>query len=340
MNEKTNIQWSQTWSMIGHEWAVGQLRQSLLNHRARHGYLIIGPESVGKETLARSFAMALNCLHKSEKKRPCGECSSCQRILSGNHPDILYSQQDSHTGALKVDEVRSLASKLALKPYEARHRIAILRDFDRAQPLAQDALLKTLEEPSPHSILILLAEDIGRILPTITSRSQTITLRPVAAREIALALRDQYGLDEAQSVLLAQLSGGRPGWAIRAADQPELLNTRIEGLDQLQALLGENRVGRFGAAEALSKDKAALITQLELWQTFWRDVVLLAEATNIQVANIDKQDYLSALAAYITPEEALKALRATRDVISTLSSTNANVRLALEVMLLDYPGLA
>jgi len=340
MNEKINTQWPETWGVIGHEWAVSQLQQSLLNQRARHGYLIIGPESVGKETLARGFAMALNCLERREKKRPCGVCSSCQRVLSGNHPDILYSQQDSNTGALKVDEVRSLASKLALKPYEAHYRVAILRDFDRAQPLAQDALLKTLEEPAAHSVLILLAEDIGRILPTITSRSQVITLRPVAARTIALSLRDEHDLDEAQSVLLAQLSGGRPGWAIRAAKQPELLNMRVEGLDQLQTLLGENRAGRFAAAETLSKDKAALLNQLELWQTFWRDVVLLAEASGVQVANVDKQDYLSALAAHLTPEEALKALKATRDLIGTLSSTNANARLALEVMLLDYPGLA
>ncbi|MBE2184529.1 MAG: DNA polymerase III subunit [Anaerolineae bacterium] len=339
MNEKTNLRWAETWGMIGHEWAISQLRKSLLNHRARHGYLIVGPESVGKETLARAFAMALNCLHKSEDKRPCGECSSCQRILSGNHPDILYSQQDSHTGALKVEEVRSFASKLALKPYEARHRVAILRNFDRAQPLAQDALLKTLEEPAPHSMLILLAEDIGRILPTITSRSQMIMLRPVPARAIALALRDEYGADESQSVLLAQLSGGRPGWAIRAAEQPELLNERAEGLEQLQTLLGENRAGRFAAAETLSKDKAVLLDRLELWQTFWRDVMLLAEASGIQAANVDKQDYLSALAGYLTPEEALKALKATRELISTLSSTNANARLALEVLLLDYPGL-
>ncbi len=325
--------------MIGHAWAVAQLRQSLRNRRARHAYLLVGPESVGKRTLAQHFAMALNCLHADEGARPCGECSSCQRIMSGNHADMVWSQTDAVSGALRIEEIRATTAKLALRPYEGRCRIAILDAFDRAAPIAQDALLKTLEEPAPQAVLLLLAESADRVLPTITSRAQTLSLRPVAAPEIARALRERYQAEAELARLLAQACGGRPGWASRALSEPALLEARAQALDSLQALLGQNRAGRFAAAEALAKDKQALLGQLQLWQSFWRDVLLANEATGLPPANPDRAEYSAALAAHLTPEAALKALQATRSGITTISTTNASPRMALEVMLLDYPGL-
>jgi DNA polymerase-3 subunit delta' len=327
------------WGVFGHDWAVRQLRQSLLHHRARHAYLITGPASIGKETLARAFAMALNCLQMDEAARPCHECSSCLRILSGNHPDILYSQNDPSTGSLRVDEVRALAGRLALRPYEARYRVAILRDFDRAQPLAQDALLKTLEEPAPHAVLILLAESADRVLPTISSRSQQIALRPVSAEVLARTLIDHFQADVESARLLAGIAGGRIGWAISALGDPAALESRAAALDQLRELLGMNRAGRFDVAEALSKDRPELLNHLRLWQGFWRDVLLANEQTGLPIENADRVDTITTLAARLTPEQVLAALKATRTTLDTLSTTNANPRLALEVMMLDYPGL-
>jgi DNA polymerase III subunit delta' len=331
--------WSQTWGVFGHDWAVQALKRSLANRRARHAYLIVGPDGVGKETLARGFAMALSCQHADAAQHPCGECSACTRILSGNHPDILYSQTDAGTGALKVEEVRGLAGRLALRPYEGRVRIAIVRDFDRAAPIAQDALLKTLEEPPPYAVLLLVAEQVERILPTILSRSQMVHLRPVDAGTIAGVLAQVYKADEAQARLLAGLSGGRIGWAIRALSDPDLLAGRTEALDQLEQLVTAPRVARFAAAEPLAKDKPALLAWLELWQTWWRDALLLAERADVPLANQDRAEGLAQAAGYLPPEAALKALQATRETIRLLNTTNVNARLALEVMLLDYPGL-
>src|SRR5215212_7781395 len=119
------------WPVYGHDWAVAHLRKSMANRRIRHGYLIVGAESVGKETLARAFVMALNCQHPDAALHPCGECRSCKLIVSGNHPDILMSEADANTGALKIEEVRGVTQRLSLKPFDARHRVAIFRDFDR-----------------------------------------------------------------------------------------------------------------------------------------------------------------------------------------------------------------
>ncbi|MCS7072742.1 MAG: hypothetical protein NZM00_14650 [Anaerolinea sp.] len=326
------------WGVIGHRWAVERLQRALAHRRVRHAYLFLGAESLGKETLARAFAMTLNCTEADEALRPCGTCSACQRIQSGNHPDVIYARHDETSGALKIEEIRRVLGALALKPFEGRYRIAVLRDFHLARPQAQDALLKTLEEPPPAALLLLLAESTETILPTILSRSQLIQLRPVAADELAAGLIERFGADPERALLLARLSGGRVGWAVQALHDPARLQTRDESLDQLKALIGMNRAGRFAAAETLARDKQGLARLLELWLTYWRDLLLLTERTDLPLANLDREEELRALARRISAPAALRALRATRALQTTLQ-TNANLRLALEVMLLDYPGL-
>ncbi|NDJ62170.1 MAG: DNA polymerase III subunit [Chloroflexi bacterium] len=327
------------WPVWGHDWAVAHLRKSIGHARVRHAYLFAGAESVGKTTLARAFAMTLNCTHPDEAVRPCGACRSCRKTTSGNHPDLLLPHTDpSGSSSLKIEAVREIAGQIALKPFEARYRIALFDHFERAQPRAQDALLKTLEEPPPHALLFLLTPSSEPILPTIISRSQVIHLRPVAVETITALLLER-GADADTAALLAHLSAGRPGWALRALAEPDMLARRSEALAVLEQLLAANHIGRFKAAEDLSRDKAALISLLELWQTYWRDLVLLTTGSGLTVSNLDRADQLEQLAERVSEEEALAALRATQQLLRLLN-TNANVRLALEVLMLDYPGLA
>jgi DNA polymerase III subunit delta' len=326
------------WPIYGHDWAVDHLRKALANRRVRHAYLIVGAESVGKETLARAFAQALNCTHADDDVRPCGECRSCKLIASGNHPDMLFSELDANTGALKIEEVRGVTQRLALKPYEARYRIAIFRDFDHARGPAQDALLKTLEEPSPNALLFLLAPSAESLLPTIASRSQVINLRPVAADDVRDILIGHRGTVPEQADLLARLCGGRIGWAMRALDDPTMLEQRDGAISVLENILDLSRGKRFEVAEDLSKDKLALFPLLELWQSYWRDVMLMCEGAPLPIANNDHHEAIERLSARITSEEALTALEATRTMMHNLRY-NLNLRLALEVMFLDYPGL-
>ncbi|MBA3868832.1 MAG: DNA polymerase III subunit delta' [Chloroflexota bacterium] len=326
------------WPIYGHEWAVEHLRKSIANARIRHAYLIVGSESIGKETLARALAMTLNCTSEDENARPCGQCSSCKRIASGNHPDMIYSELDGTTGALKIEEIRTVTGKIALKPYEARYRIAILRDFDHARPQAQDALLKTLEEPPPQALLILLAPSTESLLPTITSRSQVIHLRPLPTETVHEILVRDKQVPEDQADLLARLSGGRMGWVMQVLAEPSMLEQRTEALNILEKSVPMNRAKRFEIAEDLSKDKLALYPLLELWQSYWRDVLLLCQGIGKNPANIDRLATLEQIASHTSADEALTALQATRTLLSNLT-TNLNLRLALEVMFLDYPGL-
>ena len=326
------------WPVWGHDWAVDYLRKGMAHGRVRHAYLITGTESVGKSTLAHSFALALNCTHPDEDARPCLECRSCKLLLSGNHPDMVYSETDDSTGALKIEQIRAVTSRLAMKPYEARYRIAIFRDFDRAQPRAQDALLKTLEEPPGHAGLILIAPDTESILPTIISRCQRVHLRPVPVDTIRAVLMERYGVEEEQATLLARLSGGRIGWAIAALQNPDSLAHRDAALDMLEDVLRKNRAERFALAESLGRDKLALYPLLELWQSYWRDVLLAAESSPVKPSNVDRTVAIEQLVYNVTSDEALAALRATETMRDQLKY-NINLRLALEVMFLDYPGL-
>lgn len=340
------------WGVIGHDWAVEHLQKSMEFRRVRHAYLILGAESVGKETLARAFAMALNCEDPDAANHPCGVCPACLRIARGAHPDVLYAQHDATTGALKIEEIRAVAGKLALRPFEARYRIAVFRDFDLARPQAQDALLKTLEEPAPAALLFLLAKSTDSnlpstssgitqipeaILPTITSRSQIIRLRPVPAQIIETALIEQFGAEAQQAALIAHVAGGRVGWAIRALEDPDLLIQRSAALDLLEQIITQPLAERFRESDGLSKDRLALYPLLALWQAYWRDLLLLTEGLDGPLTNLDRADHLRALAQHCTADEAFNALDATRTTLHTLMTTNAQARLALDVMLMRYP---
>ncbi len=329
---------SHNWGLVGHEWAVAHLEKRLAHGRARHAYLFLGPQGVGKTALALAFARRLNCLHAEESARPCGECRACQRVTSGNHPDVIRVEAETVGGTLKIEQVRDMMAMLSLRPYEGRYRVGILRRFHEATVQAADALLKTLEEPPPYVVLLLTAENLNLLPPTILSRCQPVRLRPIPAAQVEEALISRWGADPERAALLAQLSGGRLGWAVRTLTEEDALAFRDLALDDLERVLEEGRVGRFQRAEAMARRKDALRETLILWQSFWRDVVLVATESKVPPVNRDRRATLNRLAREIDAVAAQAALRATRAALDDLGK-NVNTRLAVEVMLLDYPGL-
>ncbi len=324
-----------SWPVIGHEWAVAHLARALEHGRVRHAYLFTGPRGVGKTTLARAFAAALNC---TGKPRPCGKCRACTLTLKGAHPDLTTVEPEREGGAVKIDQVRGLQQMLALRPYEARYRVAILRRFDQARPVAQDALLKTLEEPAPNAVLVLTADAPDRLLPTIISRCQVLNLRLLPLPQVQKALEQDFGAPPEQAQLLAHLSGGRMGWAIRALQNPTVLESRESALAALQEALSAPLRARFALADRLARDKSALRDVLDTWQGFWRDVLLAAAENPAPLSNVDWRQEVVALAQQVGVEGAETALRATRRTLDYLGR-NVNARLALEVLLLDYPAV-
>ena len=202
---------SANWPVSGHDWAVLSLDRAVSADRPAHAYLISGPPQIGKATLARSLALALDC-QAAESARPCGQCRSCQLINAGKHPDAQLIEPDG--ARVKIDQVRALQHDLALRPIEGRYRVAIFDQFETATIEAQNALLKTLEEPPDYVVLIVLAADPELLLPTIVSRCQQMPLRPLTIAQVREALIKQWNVEPDQANLLAHFSGGRLGWAV------------------------------------------------------------------------------------------------------------------------------
>ena len=329
------------WRLYGHDWAVNHLRKGIQHGRTRHAYLIVGIDGLGKRTLAYNFAMALNAPAPDGSGNIDYETRAAKVTMSGNHPDMVLSQLDEKTGALKIEQVREVTTKLSLRPYEANYRVAVLDDFQNARPQAQDALLKTLEEPAETAVLLVLARNTEALLPTITSRCQLLHLRPVPLETVRAVLEREYEVPPPDADLIARVSGGRIGWAVAAAqtDSP-VLEQRASALDALAEALAHNRAGRFGLADDLGRDKLGVQPILALWVTYWRDVLLAASGSDLPLTNIDREEHIWAVADALSVEEAADALDATREALRLLAETNTNPRLALEVMFLDYPGLA
>lgn len=334
--------WSQ---IIGHDWAVALLRRAISHERVGHAYLITGPGQIGKIALARTFALALNC-EALEAERPCGQCRSCQLIAADRHPDVrLLEPEVSGRGkpTIKIDTIRELQQGLSLAAYEARTKVAILRQFDAANPNAANAFLKTLEEPPNNVLLLLTANDADALLPTIASRCRVIGLRPLPTDLIEQSLLTRWRVPAKEAHLYAHLADGRLGWAVKASKDATILQMRRDWLVELANVVNGRHDGRFALAEKLSRKPEQLPDLLRCWLSWWRDLSLLAQKRLVigpspvaHISNIDQEEELAQFAATWSAAQVQASLRQTHLALWQLER-NANTLLTLENLLLVYP---
>lgn len=319
------------WPVIGHEWALDLLAQAIRSGRPSHAYLFTGPAQVGKTTLARAFSQALVC--ERGEGPPCGACRTCQRVAEGRYPDVQLVKAEKNT--IQIEQVRNLQTDAAIAPLEGRRKVFIIREIERATPPAANALLKTLEEPAPHVVLLLTSNHRDQVLPTILSRCQIMGLRPMPLDQLQTALETRWGVDEERARLLARLSAGRLGWAVNAHTAPELWEMRAKHFDDLLGLVGGNAIARLAYAEKLSKGDD-VETVLGLWATWWRDILLVQQRLPEEILNLDRRTQLLQQAELFGAEQVEAEIT---DLVQTLRRIRANVnlRLALDVLLLRLP---
>ena len=341
LNSQSTSRWDQ---IVGHEWAVTLLSGAISHQRIGHAYLITGPAQIGKTTLARTFAQALNCEATTLAQRPCGQCRACQLIGTDRHPDVrLIEPEVSGRGSLslKIEAIRELQRDLNLAAYEGRYKVAILKRFDAANQNAANAFLKTLEEPPGNVILLLTATDADTLLDTITSRCRTVGLRPLPTSLIEQSLTKRWAIPDEQAHLLAHLADGRLGWAVQAAQDPTVLAERTEKIAQLQTILAGNRGGRFAEADGLANKPELVPPLLQTWLGWWRDLLLLSQGGGengrlLPITNIDQQATLRQQSQQWDKQTILRSVQETRLALWQLER-NANTRLVLENLFLVYP---
>ncbi len=333
------------WNTIGHEWAVAMLARAAQT-RPSHAYLITGPAQIGKLTLAQDFARALNCtagdaapLFGETAQPPCGACRACQLITAGQHPDVRLVRRQPDKTEILVEQLRDVQSEMAFKPYEARWRVAIIEHIDEANASAANAFLKTLEEPAPQVVIVLTAQNPESVLPTIRSRSQQLPLRPLPLAQVERALAERLGVEPARARLLARLSAGRIGWAISAAGDEDLLEQRRAQLSGLLEIPDQSIAARFETAGRLAAKDADVRGALDLWLSWWRDLLLVKGGHGGAIINADFAERLQRDADRFDLRAIERYLAAIQDARVQIEQ-NVNARLALEVLFLDMPQLA
>ncbi len=330
--------------IVGHEWAVDLLARQLRQEQAAHAYLLTGPAQVGKGTLARWLAQALLC--EGQGQVPCGSCKSCQLVAAGKHPDLHLINLEVQAGGrrkLGIEAIRDMRMGLAERPFLGRRKFYLVEDAGSMTDEAQNALLKTLEEPPPFVVIVLVALADQMLLPTIVSRCQSLVLRPLSRQQVRQALVERWGAAPEQADLLASLSQGRLGWAVQALQDGRLLEKRREDLDELSRLLEAGLLERFSFAEKQEKawkkeNYAAVLGLLEHWQGWWRDLLLVGHDCDELVVNLDCLDRLRSTARRVGPEKAAHLLQALRAARQRLDE-QVNPRLVFEELLLQLPAV-
>jgi len=326
------------WQLVGQPKAITLLERSIEMGRLSHAYLFVGPPHVGKLTLALDLAQAVNC---GAATPPCGECVSCCRIAAHKHADVqiigLISEGKREIG---IEQVREMQTAASLPPYEGKHKVFIL---DKAELLSHEAancLLKTLEEPLPRVLLILLTARESALLPTIVSRCQRVELRPLPTTVVKEALIEHYGVAEQRAELLARLSGGCLGWALLAMQDEEILEARSRRLATLVDLSYASLKQRLAYAAELaaqfSKSREEVEEVLALWLQWWHDLFLVKGGNGKFITNIDQESALLQQAKDFSTRQVMDFIHYLQ-VVSEQLEQNANPRLALEVLMLSMP---
>ena len=329
------------WDIAGHEWAAELLAGQIAHGEQRHAYLITGARGTGRRTLALRFAQALNCRQPVAPGQPCLTCRTCRQTAAMQLPDLSVVSAEGEGGTIKVEQIRELGRTLSLTPYEAQTRFALLLNFDSATMNAQNALLKTLEEAPPNVVLSLTALTADNLLSTIVSRCEVLRLRPLSPESLADLLVTRWSLAPDEARLLAHLSSGRVGEALRLHEDHQLLEERQGWLEDILTLLSANRRERFayaaGVTARVKRDRLKSLYQT--WLLFWRDVFMRASRASVPLINLDWDAVITSLAERLDPADIHRILTGMEQALNTLDTTNTNPQLLTEVLLLDWPYL-
>jgi DNA polymerase-3 subunit delta' len=313
--------------IIGHDRQKEILHRALETGRLAHAYLFAGPDGIGKRLVAIALARTLFC----DEQRGCGDCIPCRKIDHCNHPDLHTLEPDGTS--IKIEQVRRFQRELNLKPLEAPYKVCLIDNAEAMTVGAANALLKTLEEPRGDTLLILLSAQPHRLLETIRSRCQHLQFKRHSRQKIQSVLEEKLNVPDSEAHILAALSDGSFKKAF-GKDRELYLEQRRELLKTLTGLSAGSIVPTLEFAEQLAGEKAALPDILEIFQAFYRDVLLTLHGHDVQdLVNHDLLEKVERVAGREDTTRVLNKLEALSSARQQLDR-NVNRQLAMEVLLL------
>jgi DNA polymerase-3 subunit delta' len=318
--------------IIGHEQIIGHLKNAISLDKVSHAYIFNGPDGSGKMMLAEAFAMALQC--EGEGVKPCMECRSCHQAAEHNQPDIIYVSHEK-PNTIGVDDIRTQVNNdIVIKPYSSRYKVYIVDEAEKMNQQAQNALLKTIEEPPKYAVILLLTTNADSFLQTILSRCISLNLKVVREDVIRDYLMKQYHIPDYQADVCAAFSQGNVGKAIRLASSESFGELKAAAIQIIKRINDTDLYEMGEAIKQVAEYKLEINDFFELMTIWFRDVLYFKATNDInglifkdEAYDIKKQ---AATRSYNGIEKILNALETAKARISS----NVNFDLAIELLLL------
>ena len=319
--------------IVGHEQIKEHMQAAIRDKKPFHAYLFQGEEGVGKEALARTFAAGLQCQSESADK-PCKECVSCRQMESGNQPDVIWVTREK--ASLGVDEIREqLCNTMDIKPFSSPYKIYLVPEAEKMTEAAQNALLKTIEEPPEYGIVILMTSNISALLPTVQSRCLTMEFRPLSTAVVESYVKEHCQVPDYQARASAAFAQGNLGKAMRYAKSEDF----IERKDHIISLLRHVEQMDLSEMLAVIKDlgtrKDEVRDYIDLMVLWYRDVLLFKATSDVN--HLVFREEISAIrrvaqrSSYEGIEEVIEAL----DKAKRRLDANVNFDLTMELLMLE-----
>lgn len=319
-------------SIVGHEEIIKHMKNSIAMGKVSHSYIFAGEAGSGKKLLARTYAMALQC--ESGDAEPCLKCDSCKRAISKNHPDIIYVTHEK-PNTISVEEVRTqIVDDVAIKPYYGKYKIYILPEAEKMTPQAQNAILKTIEEPPAYGIFMLLTNNVDMLLPTIQSRCVRLDVKPVSDDLVKKHLMENLHVTDYQADVDASFAQGNIGKAEAAAQSAEFENITGNALEILKKIPDMEMADLIEYVKKLTSEKDSIYDYLELFQMWFRDV-LMFKAT-YEVDNLIYKQEINTIKeqARVRSYEGLEKILEAIDRAKIRLRANVNFETAMQLLFL------
>ena len=315
--------------ICGHEKQKVILKQALAQNRVGHSYLFSGIDASGKKTLALEFAKVVNCEKVDEINDSCGECPACMKISRHNHPDIFFIEAEGQF--IRINAIREIQEQMTFKPMEGRKRVFVIDNADKMNDQAANALLKTLEEPSPANILILVTAKPYTLPSTIISRCRHMRFNPLSIDTVTKFLIERGNMEKQNALLLAGLSGGSIGQALEL-NKDDVIAYRTEILNLLTNTKKSDPLSLLAFASFFGQDKREIKQGFHILQTCFRDALVYKETNNEQMLiNQDNSSLIASLASRLSGEHILQNIALLEKAWGTMEQ-NVNKSLTLETM--------
>lgn len=260
------------YDIIGQEQIVTHFKNAIASGKIAHAYIINGERSSGKEFIANVFAKALQC--ESEGEKPCGECKSCRQAAGRNHPDIVNVVHDK-PNTIGVDDIRTkINNDIVIKPYSGPYKIYIMNESEKMTVQAQNALLKTLEEPPAYAVILLLTTSLETLLPTVLSRCVTLNMRPVKDELVKEYLMKEVHVPEYKADVCVAFARGNLGRAKALAASEEFDNIKREAVTLLKYIKDMEMHEIVAAIKKIKEYQMDIDDYLDILQVWYRDVLL------------------------------------------------------------------